>query len=155
MTKQGIHWDIKQVAAHLTFPPDAVSEDSTVTLLRWHPQTRFPPLHGNEAIVSDVIELSVESPEGLCFNKEVTLVISHCAADVKGYEVVMKMLIDRDSNEWVDIFGTVDLRSLSGKKYYLPFYICVNKARKLANFINSYGPLNYTPWRWCLFYRAR
>ena len=129
MSKRGIYWDLKQVAAHVTFPADAVSEDRTVTVLRWHPETRSPPLHGNEAIVSDVIELSVDSPEGLRFNKAVTLVISHCAADLKGYEVVVKMLIDRDSNEWVDIFGTVDLRSLAGKKYYSSFvYSCERSA---------------------------
>ena len=40
----------------------------------------------------------------------------HCAADIKGYEVVEKMLIYRDTNAWSDISETVHMRSLAGKK---------------------------------------
>ena len=93
MSKQGTHWNLKQVAAHVTFPPEAVCEDQTVTVLRWNSSVCFPPLNDNEALVSGIIELSTDSAQGFEFNKAVTLVISHCAADIKGYEVVAKMLM--------------------------------------------------------------
>ena len=68
------------------------------------------PLH-----VSDVIELSTDSTEGQ-FNKAVKLVISHCAANLKGYEVAVKQLIEKENNTWVDIAGTtVNLLSLTGR----------------------------------------
>ena len=114
VTNKGSHWEPTKVAAHVIFPPDAVSEDRLMTLHRWKPSVCSPPLQENEAIVSDVVELSTEISEGFLFNKEVTLAISHSAADLKGYEVVVKQLIDRDSNEWVDVDETVDIRSLSG-----------------------------------------
>lgn len=86
-----------------------------MNLFRWNPLACSPPLQSNEVIVSDIIELNTDSPEGLEFNKAVTLAISHCATDLKGYEVVVKTLIDRDDNVWKDVVGTVDLRSLKGK----------------------------------------
>jgi len=115
VTKRGNHWELKKVAAHVIFPPDAVCEDRLMALHRWKPSACCPPLQENEAIVSDVVELSASISEGLAFNKEVTLAISHSASDLKGYEVVVKKLIDKDTNEWVDVDKTVDFRSLSGK----------------------------------------
>jgi hypothetical protein len=103
------------MATHVIFPPDAVSEDRLMALRRWKSSACSPPLQENEAIVSDVVELSTGISEGLTFNKEVTLAISHSATDLKGYEVVVKRLIDKDTNEWVDVDKTVDFRSLSGK----------------------------------------
>lgn len=100
----------------MIFPPNAVSEDRPMTLHRWKSSVCSPPLRENEAIVSDVIELSTDTPEELVFNNRVTLAISHSAADLKGYEVVVKKLIDWDSNEWVDVDETVDIRFLSGKE---------------------------------------
>jgi len=79
-----------------------------MALYRWKSSACFPPLEENEDIVSDVVEL-------LTFNKEVTLAISHSASDLKGYEVVVKKLIDKDTNEWMDVGKTVDFRSLPGK----------------------------------------
>ena len=116
VSKQGTHWNLKQVAAHVIFPPDAVSEEKIVTVFRWNSSVCFPPLTDNEAVVSGVIELSTDSAQGFEFNKAVTLVISHCAADIKGYEVVAKMLIGRDTNLWSDISETVHMRSLAGKE---------------------------------------
>ena len=116
VSKQGTQWNLKQVATHVIFPPDAVSEDKKVTVFRRNSSVCSPPLNDNEAIVSGVIELSTDGPQGFEFNKAVTLVISHCAADIKGYEVVAKMLIDRDTNLWSDISETVHMRSLAGKQ---------------------------------------
>ena len=104
-----------KAATHVVFPPDAVSENTMLTLFRWNPSLCSPPLQDNEAVVSSVLELSAENPEDLEFHKEVTLGISHCAPDLKGYEVVIKTLIDRDRNEWEDVEKTVDFRFLAGK----------------------------------------
>ena len=86
------HCSLKQVGIHLISPPGAVSEGSVSTVLKWNPRFRSPPLFDNEAVVSDVIELSLYSPGGLHFDKSVTLVIPHCGSDLKGYEVVIKVL---------------------------------------------------------------
>lgn len=117
VSKQGSHWELKKVAAHFIFPPDAVSEDRLMALYRWKITACSPPLQENEAIVSDVVELSAGIYERLAFNREVTLAISHSASDLKGYEVVLKKLIDKETNEWVDVDKTIDFRSLSGIKF--------------------------------------
>ena len=116
MTKQGAHWNLKKVKAHVMFPPDAVSEERTITVLRWNSSVCSPPLNNNEALVSGIIELSTDSAQCLDFNKAVTLVISHCAGDLKGFEIVAKKLLDRESNVWDDISETVDMRSSAGKE---------------------------------------
>ena len=118
MTKQGAHWNLKQVKAHVIFPPDAVSEERTITVLRWNSSVCSPPLNNNEALVSGIIELSTDSAQGLDFNKAVTLVISHCAGDLKGFEVVAKKLVDKNRNEWDDICETADVRLLAGKEKF-------------------------------------
>lgn len=97
------------------FPPDAVTEDRTVTVRRWNSSVCFPPLSEDETLVSGVIELSTDSTQSFQFNQPVTLVMSHCATDLKEYEVVAKTLIDRDSNVWNDIPEAVDVRSMAGK----------------------------------------
>ncbi|XP_068704314.1 uncharacterized protein [Montipora foliosa] len=112
VVKEGTQWNLKQVAVHVIFPPDAVPEDRTLTLLRWNPHARCPPLLHHEAIVSDVIELSaVDSPGILHFNEAVTIVIPHCASNLKGYEVVIKTLVDSETNEWDDSVETADVRT--------------------------------------------
>lgn len=88
-----------------------------MALYRWKITACSPPLQENEAIVSDVVELSAGIYERLAFNREVTLAISHSASDLKGYEVVLKKLIDKETNEWVDADKTIDFRSLSGIKF--------------------------------------
>ena len=116
MTKQGAHWNLKKVKAHVIFPPDAVSEERTITVLRWNSSVCSPPLNNNEALVSGIIELSTDSAQCLDFNKAVTIVISHCAGDLKGFEIVAKKLVDRNRNEWDDISETADMRSSAGKE---------------------------------------
>ncbi|XP_068735156.1 uncharacterized protein [Montipora capricornis] len=84
VVKEGTRWDPKEVAVHVIFPSGAVSEDRILKLLRWNPRVRCPPLLRQEAIVSDVIELSeVDSLRIQHFNEAVTIVIPHCAANLK------------------------------------------------------------------------
>ena len=94
-------------------PPGAVAEGSVSTVRRWNPRFRSPLLFDNEAVVSDVIELSLDSPGALHFDKAVTLVIPHCASALKGYEVVVKCLSSGD--EWKDV-ETADWRTKNGEK---------------------------------------
>ena len=58
--------------------------------------------------MSNVIELSCEDgPHGVGFHKnvheKVTIRLSHSASDLKGYELVIKELVDLDNNEWKDV----------------------------------------------------
>ncbi|XP_044171363.1 uncharacterized protein LOC114948882 [Acropora millepora] len=99
---------LKQVGVHLISPPGAVAEGSVSTVRRWNRRFRSPLLSDNEALVSDVIELSLDSPGALHFDKTVTLVIPHCASALKGYEVVVKCLSSGD--EWKDV-ETADWRT--------------------------------------------
>lgn len=59
-------------------------------------------------MVSNVIELSCDDrPLGSQFNKDVdkkvAVMLSHSAINLAGYELVIKELVDRDSNEWKDL----------------------------------------------------
>ena len=126
VVKEGTQWDLKQVAVHVIFPPDAVPEDRTLTLLRWNPHARCPPLLHHEAIVSDVIELSaVDSTGILHFNKAVTIVIPHCASNLKGYEVVIKTLVNSETNEWDDSVETEDVRTQDGENLFIYSFILI------------------------------
>ena len=110
---------IKQAGIHLIFPPGAVPENSLSTVRRWNPRFRSPPLFDNEAVVSDVIELSLDSPRALHFDKTVTLVIPHCASDLKGYEVVVKCF--RCDDDW-KVVETADWRTIDGEKTLSCFF---------------------------------
>ena len=90
-----------------------MAEGSISTVRRWNPRFRSPLLFDNEAVVSDVIELSLGSPGALHFDKAVTLIIPHCASALKGYEVVVKCFNSGD--EWKDI-ETADWRTKTGEK---------------------------------------
>ena len=103
----------------IVFPPGAVSGGRISTVPRRNPRFPSPPLFDNEAVVSDVIELSLDSPEGLHFDKAVTLVIPHCASNLKGYEVVVKSLSAGD--EWKDV-ETADWRTRGGEKTMFFFF---------------------------------
>ena len=119
VTVQGGHWDARKAATHLVFPPGFVAEDTALTLFRWKPSQRSPPLQPNEAVVSNVLELSAEGAEGLQFKKKVTVGISHSGPDLRGYEVVIKNLTDAERNEWEEAEETVDFRSVSGRGWLL------------------------------------
>ena len=115
MANQGTQWDLNLGAVHFMFPPDAVSEATTIVAYRWRCSACSPPLQGHEAVVSNVIQISSPGDEGLEFNTEVKLVLSHSASNLQGYEVVIKRLIDKGRNEWEEIDGSEDIRSPSGK----------------------------------------
>ena len=110
VTSEGTSWAFKQWAVHLMFPPDAVSEHTSIVVHRWKYSVRSPPLQEHEAITSNVIELSSLNGQELKFNTNVKLSLTHSATDLQGYELVMKKLIDEETNYWEDVDGTKDIR---------------------------------------------
>ena len=78
-----------------------------ITCSLWSPRTLSPPLGSNEVLVSNVIELSHDGPPDLEFNGDaqgsVTVALMHSASNLKGYEVVIKQLVDPKNNEWIDL----------------------------------------------------
>ena len=120
MTSKGFHLDLSVGAIHLTFPPDTVAEPTGIIIYRWKYGTCLPQLNEHEAVVSDVIEISAATEVGgLTFNNEVELVLSHSAADLEGYELVLKRLADTEKNEWEEIAGCIDIRQAAGIDFYL------------------------------------
>ena len=110
VTSEGTSWALKQWAVHLMLPPDAVSEHTSIVVHKWKYSVRSPPLQEHEAITSNVIELSSLNDQELKFNTKVELSLSHSATDLQGYELVIKKLIDKERNYWVDVNGTRDIR---------------------------------------------
>ena len=82
---------------------------------RWKYGACLPQLTEHEAVVSNVVEICAPTEvESLKFNSEVKLVLSHSAADLEGYELVMKRLTDTEKNEWEEIAGCENIRQVSG-----------------------------------------
>ena len=124
MTSEGFHVDLNVGAIHLTFPPDAVAEPTDIMVYRWKYGACLPQLTEHEAVVSNVVEISASTEEGgLRFNSEVKLVLSHSAADLEGYELVLKRLTDTETNEWEEIAGCENIRQVSGIDFYLDLWI--------------------------------
>ena len=78
-----------------------------ITCFLWNPGTVSPPLGSNEALVSNVIELSHDGPPDVEFSGDaqgsVTVALMHSASNFRGYEVVIKQLVDQANNEWKDL----------------------------------------------------
>ncbi|XP_044180813.1 uncharacterized protein LOC114963733 [Acropora millepora] len=120
---EGFHLDLNLGAIHLTFPYGSVAEATYIMVYRWKYGTCLPQLMEHEAVVSDVIEISATmEDEGFNFNSAVKLVLSHSAADLEGYELVMKRLTDTEKNEWEVMAGCKDIRRVSD----LDDYPCPN-----------------------------
>ena len=131
VTSEGANWAVKQGGVLLMLPPDAVFEPTPIVVRSWKSSVRSPPLQGREAIISNVIEISSMDGQGLKFNAKVKLSLSHNATDTRGHEPVIKMLIGKESNEWVDVNGTMDLRCRQGIEIsfciYMVFYFLDKK----------------------------
>ena len=110
VTSEGTSWAFKQWGIHLMLPPDAVSERTSIVVRRWKDSVCSPPLQEHEAITSNVIELSFMNDPDLKFNSKVKLSLSHSATDLQGYELVIKKLIDKETNNWQDLDGTRNIR---------------------------------------------
>ncbi|XP_067018298.1 uncharacterized protein [Acropora muricata] len=114
VTSEGFQLNLNVGAVHLTFPPDTVAEPTGIIVYRWKNGACLPQLEEHEAIVSNVIEISAAGEVGvLKFSSEVKLVLSHSAAGLEGYELVMKRLTDTEKNEWEEIARCEDIRQVS------------------------------------------
>ena len=91
-----------------------MSEPTPIVVHRWKCSARSPQLQEHESVVSNVLEISPITGDELEFNAEAKLVLSHSAPGLKGYELVIKRMIDWESNEWEEVDGTEDLRSWEG-----------------------------------------
>ena len=96
------------------FPPDTVSEPTSIVVHKWKCSGRLPHLQEHEAVISNVIEISSSTDEALEFNAKVTLCISYSAPKLQGYELVLKRLINKTSDEWIDMDGTRNVQHFSG-----------------------------------------
>ena len=114
VASEGTRWALKLGAVHLIFHPNAVSEPTSIVVYRWKSSVCSPSLQEHEAVVSNVIELSSRDGQLLEFNAMVTLSLSHSAPGLRGYEVVIKRVINRKTNEWEDVSRTKDLRCRQG-----------------------------------------
>ena len=123
VTREGTSWAFKQWAVHLMLPLDAVSERTTIVVRRWKYSVRSLPLQEHEAIASNVVELSSLNGQELKFNTNVKLLLSHSATDLQGYEVVIKRLLDKETNNWEDLHGTRDIRCLQDFEDNLPSHM--------------------------------
>ena len=96
------------------FPPDTVCEPTPIVVHRRKYSVRSPPLQEQEAITSNVIELSSMDSQSLKFNTKVKLSLSHSGTNLRGYELVIKKLVDKEMNKWEDLDGTRDVHCREG-----------------------------------------
>ena len=79
----------------------------TITCSLWTPAALSPLIGSNELLVSNVIELSHDGPPDLEFMENdsgsIDVALLHSASNFKGYEVVIKQLVDSEYNEWEDL----------------------------------------------------
>ena len=115
VAREGDRWALKRGAVNLIFSPNAVPEGTEPVVYRWKSSVLSPPLLEHEAIVSNVIEVSFHDGH---FNAMVTLLLSHSAPNLGGYEVVIQRLINKKTNEWQDVRGTKNLRCRQGIKIF-------------------------------------
>ena len=117
MTSVGTRLALKTGTVHLIFHRNAVPEPTSIVVYRWKSSVCSPPLQEHEAVVSNVIELSSHDDQRPIFSAPMTLSLSHSAPDLRGYEVVIKRQINKETNEWEDVSGTKDLRCRQGIEF--------------------------------------
>ncbi|XP_078368375.1 uncharacterized protein LOC144652233 isoform X3 [Oculina patagonica] len=133
VSEKGGIWKLQdiQAAACITFPQNAVTNPVLFKCTIWECTTNFPPLEKDEALVSSVIVLTCDDPLSANFtgdfDKEVTVTLSHCATNLKGYEVVIRELVDPENNNWRDLETTniwqasADIQQDPSSKPRVPF----------------------------------
>ena len=120
VTTKGTNWANKKLGVHLMFLPDAVSEPTPLMIHRWKSSVCSLPLLEHEAITSNVIELSSMDSHSPKFNTKVKLSLSHSATNLRGYELIIKKLTDKETNNWEEVDGTRDVRCREGMN--VPLY---------------------------------
>ena len=107
ITEEGGVLMVQNVPSRVMIPPKALPTCTEVTCSLWNLKILSPSLGRNEALVSSVMELACGSLPGTEkryeFNVKVKLALFHSASDIKGYELVIKELIDEKTNDWRDL----------------------------------------------------
>ena len=107
VTERGCVWNLPEAAAYFTFHEGAVPKPLLFTCSVLPVKLRCPPISSDELLVSNVIELSHDGPPDLELSGDdegnVTVALLHSATDLKGYEVVIKQLVDPYDNVWKDL----------------------------------------------------
>ena len=107
VAEKGSVWKLPEAAAYITFHEGAVPKPLLFTCSVLPPKLCSPPISGDEVLVSNVIELSHDGSPDLEFSGDdegkVTVALLHSASDLKGYEVVIKQLVDPLNNKWKDL----------------------------------------------------
>ena len=112
INKEGVVWKLQgiQVAACITFPQNAVTQPVLFICTLLEDPMHHPPLKKDEALVSDAIKLSYDDRHRSNFTgnfgKKVSVAFSHSATNLKGYEIVIRELLDSQNNEWRDLETT-------------------------------------------------
>ncbi|PFX16329.1 hypothetical protein AWC38_SpisGene19409 [Stylophora pistillata] len=124
ITDKGDTWNLPEAGAFITFCPGIMKEPLWICCSLWSPRSLSPPIDSNELLVSNVIELSRDGPPTLESMEDatgsITVGLLHSASDFKGYEVVIKTLVDPESNEWYDletriVWDTAEMRPAISK----------------------------------------
>ncbi|XP_022809156.1 uncharacterized protein LOC111346126 isoform X2 [Stylophora pistillata] len=104
VTEYGCKWNLREAAAYVTFHEGAVPKPLFFTGSVWPPTSCCPPIGSDELLVSNVVELSHDGPPDIEFSGgSITVSLMHSASDLKGYEVVIKQLMDPNGDEWKDL----------------------------------------------------
>ena len=88
-------------------------EAKLITCLLWSSSHVSLPLEADESLVSSIIQLACDDPEGVNFSG-VTVALSHSAIDIGGYELVMKELTDPENDIWKNLSTTNETWDPSG-----------------------------------------
>ena len=138
VTEKGNVWNLPEAAAYVTFHEGAVPKPLLFTCSVWPPKLRSPPISSDELLVSNVIELSHDGPPDLELSGDdegnVTVALLHSATDLKGYEVVIKQLVDPYDNVWKDL----ETWHASGAGYMSFMMIVSELLDSIANPIPTY-----------------
>lgn len=114
VTEEGSSWSFEESGICIKFSPNAVQAPVMVTSSLWRPGTVSLPLEDDETLVSNIIELACDNPVAIQFS-EVTLTLSHSATELRGFELVLKELVDSEENIWKDLETCCPLGKLSCK----------------------------------------
>ena len=102
---RGFTWDYRESGVCIKFSPKSVPEAKLITCSSWRSSAVSLPLEAGESLVSNVIQLSCDDPEGVNFTG-VTVALSHSASALGGYELVMKELADSENDTWKNLNTT-------------------------------------------------
>lgn len=101
-TGKGSSWFYREFGVWITLFSQAVQDPKLITCSLWHPTAVPSPLENDETLVSNIIELACDDPDGVDFS-EISVALSYSASDLQGHELVMKELTDQEIKTWKEL----------------------------------------------------